>query len=301
MLSPRDHFRNVRGLKVKGAKWNPQTIFKTLESRAWLGVVSHEGNPVLDPEGNEITKAEPLISLETWHRIQSALQERRIGKVNNRTSDASPLLGVIGCKECQANMHHRAQMMSGKQYRYYYCPKKHGKSVKAVEFENAFEQTFLTLLGDKTVMRREYVAAENHTVELMDAKATLNSLMASMMSAQSNTVREALTQQIASVDLRIAHLESLPQREAEWRMVPTGKTYAQEWDYADQEGRRQLLINSGIRALTINLGKGKTPVSFYIPANILERMEDQDASDFRSEESPWELTVQELNELINNN
>lgn len=301
VLSPRDHFRNARGLQVKGAKWNPQTLFKMMESRALLGAVSHEGSPVLDPEGNQISKADPLISLETWQRLQSALKERRIGKVHNRTSDASPLLGVIACKECQANMHHRAQVVNGKRYRYYYCPAKHGKSVKADEFEDAFELTFLNLLGTEEVMRREYVAAEDHTVELMDAKATLDSLMASMMSAQSQTVRDALSRQIGSVDHKISHLESLPQREAEWRMVPTDKTYAQEWESSDQEARRQLLINSGIRALTINLGKGKNPVSLYIPANILDRMKDQAVSDFRSEESPWELSIQELNELVNNN
>lgn len=296
VLSPRDHFRNARGLKVKGAKWNPQSLFKMLESRALLGVVSHEGSPVLDPEGNEISKADPLISLETWHRIQSSLLERRKAKANNRTSDASPLLGVIGCKECQSNMHHRANKVAGKTYRYYYCPNKHGKSVKADDFEKLFEQTFLGLLGNHKVMRREYVAAEDHTVELMDAKATLNSLMASMMSAQSNTVRDALTKQIASVDLRIVHLESLPQREAQWRMVPTDKTYQQEWDYSDQEARRQLLINSGIRALTINLGKGINPVSTYIPANILARMEDgQNVTDFRDiEGDAVEIPVEEF-------
>jgi site-specific DNA recombinase len=300
VLSPRDHFRDARGLKTRGAKWNPQTLFKMLESRALLGVVSHEGAPVLDPEGNEITKADPLISLETWHRIQSSLQERRKVKTNNRTSNASPLLGVIACSECQSNMHHRANLMGGKTYRYYYCPNKHGKSVRADQFEEMFEKAFISILGAEEVMRREYVPAEDHTVELMDAKATLDSLMAAMMSAQSQTVRDALSQQIASVDLRISHLESLPQREAEWRMVPAGKTYAKVWENSDQEERRQLLINSGIRALTINSGGGKSPVSLYIPMNILARMKDGATSDFRSEESSWELSIQDASDLINN-
>lgn len=299
VLSPRDHFRNARGHKVKGAKWNPQTLFKMLESRSLLGVVSHEGAPVLDPEGNQITKAEPLISPETWHRIQSSLQERRKAKTNNRTSDASPLLGVIACLECKSNMHHRANTVDGKKYRYYYCPKKHGKSVRADEFEEMFEKVFIGILGNKEVMRREYVPAEDHTIELMDAKATLNSLMASMMSAQSQTVRDMLSQQIASVDVRITHLESLPQREAQWRMVPAGKTYGQAWKSSDQEARRQLLMNSGIRALTSNSGGGKSPVSLYIPVNILERMKDEATSDFRSEQDPWELSIEEAIDLMN--
>lgn len=308
--APRDYYRQLKkdkaaergelytGKDPEGKKWNSQTMFKLLESKTYLGFVTHDGDTVIDDEGNEVCKAEALLTPDEFNRIQGVVAQRRKAKSSNRTSSASPLLGVILCLECETNMHHRANVVDGKTYRYYYCPKKHGQSVRAEEFENLFELGFLHLVGDEQVMKKQYIPAVDHTAELALKIQTVEDLTAQLTNAKSSMVRDSITRKLEALDTRIAALEALPPQPARTELVATGKTYAQTWATSDQEGRRQLLINSGIRALTTvtNRGRspeevGESPVQLRIPADIKQRMGKGVVTDFRDVEGWGEFEI----------
>lgn len=314
VLTPRDYYRQYKkdraeqrgelytGKDPEWKNWNSQTMFKLLESRTFLGFVTHEGEVVIDDEGVEVCKAEALLTPDEYNRIQGVLKSRRFTKRNNRTSDASPLLGVILCLECDSNMHHRANTVKGKQYRYYYCPNKHGQSVRAGEFEDLFHLTFLRQLGQKQVEKKVYIPAVDHSAELALKVQTVEDLTSQLSNAKSNMVRDSLTAKLAALDARIAVLEELPSMPARTELVPTGKTYEETWMTSDQEARRQLLINSGIRVKTIvtNRGRspeerGESPIEVWIPADISQRMDRQATKDFRDYQAePHDITAEEL-------
>lgn len=45
---------------------------------------------------------------------------------------------------------------------------------------------------------------------------------------------------------RIKTLRELPQRAAGWQTRLTDRTYGREWEAANDEGRRQLMLNAGM-------------------------------------------------------
>lgn len=304
VLTPRDYYRQCRidqaeakgegyfGKQPEGKQWNPQSIFRLLTSKTFLGQVTHEGETVF-VDGDAVLKAEALLSREEFDRIQAKVAGRRFTKTNNRTSQASPLLGVLLCLECESNMHHRGNTVAGKRYRYYYCPKKHGQSVVAEEFEGLFEKAFEKLVGNLEVFEKVYVPAINHTQQLDQAKQNADDLSAMLAGAKSRTRREDIMKQLTILDERIAELEDLPSQPARTELVATGKTYSAEWESSDTEARRQLLINAGIRVLTKVSDKGRSldqpgtsPVEIHLPLDIHSRLGAGVTTDWRDLTSP---------------
>lgn len=289
--TPRDYYRQVRkklaedrgeeyfGKEPEGKPWNSQTLFKILTSKTLMGYVTHDGETIRDDAGLPITKAEELVSPDEWNRLQAALEARRLTKTNNRTSKASPLLGVALCLGCGNPFHHRGQTADGKLYRYYYCRSKCSQSINAEDLESMTEETFLERVGHLEILKKVYIPAVDHTAELEREEQALDELAAMVGKAASKTAKERLQAQIEATDARIVKLESMPQREASTELRPTGRTYAQEWETRDSEGRRQLLLQSGIRLrarLTCRGRKanegGVFEASTYVPEEILERL-----------------------------
>lgn len=302
--TPRDYYRMMRmelsatqgyeytGKPPEGKKWNGQTLFKLIESKTYLGHVTHHGVTETDDQGEPVTKADQLIDTDTWNRVQAAVKARRFTKQNNRTSKASPLLGVILCMECEINMHHRANTVDGKRYRYYYCPDKHGQSVRAEEFEELFGEAFIRIVGDTEVLEKTYVPAIDHTLELQDKSRTAEELATMLTNTKSAAIRATLTAKLSALDARITELEKLPPQPARTEYRPAGYTYAAKWSDSDTEERRQLLLKSGIRVKTIVTGrgrkadaKGEASTQLLFPADILARLGKNVRTDWRTAES----------------
>lgn len=251
-LSPADYIRHRSGEPTRGGPWRGQSVLKMLRSKTLLGYVTHNGVTVRDAEGVPVLKGPALVTQQRFDQLQHELELRTKQKTNNRTSRASPLLGVALCAECEAPMHFRGQTIRGKRYRYYYCRTgRHGRQVRAEQIEELVEQGFLWELGDSNRREKVFVPAENHQIELEGARRAVEEITPLLGTMASTTVLSSLTEQLRALDSRIKQLEALPVSESGWKYVDLDETYGQAWSTADTEGRRQLLLKAEITALVI--------------------------------------------------
>ncbi|MBN3459849.1 recombinase family protein, partial [Mycobacterium sp. DSM 3803] len=274
--SSRDRQRQLQGKPTTGAAWSTTTLHRLLESKTLLGYTVHQGDA--DPE---VMKSEPILTASEFRSLQAALELRKRPKTTNRTGNASPLLGVAFCLECQSPMHQKSQVAKGKRYRYYYCSDKpqHGNKIPGEWLESVLEETFLDELGDIEVHEPVIIPASDHTDELESARMRLEVVTEAMRKATSLTVLETLAEQIAELDSRIGELESLPVEAARTEHVPTGRTYAEDWENSDTEARRRLLLDSGIRYEVLLEGRtraanqgGAFKSNLFVPQDIRDRM-----------------------------
>lgn len=277
VLCPSDYIRQRNGEPIRGDSWHSRSIYKMLRSKTLLGHVTHNGVTVRDADGVPVRKGPELISRSKYDQLQSVLASRAFAKTNNRTSKASPLLGVLVCKDCEALMYHRGQTVRDRQYRYYRCPSKHSPQIQADIAEELVEETFLRELGDHRVQERIFIQAEDHQSELEEALRAVEELTSLMGTITSNTMRSRLTGQLRALDGRICELESLPARDSYWEYREINQTYAEVWGVSDTEGRRQLLLRAGITARAKLVGKtrgtpGSLEFELHIPDDVRSRM-----------------------------
>lgn len=271
---------NDRGLPApRGGKWTDNTVWKMLTAKYMIGHATYEGRSIRDDHGLPVLNAEPILSQQRWNDLQAAVQLRKTPEESKRTKNVSPLLGVALCKVCESRMVHRTYYRdTGKgEYRYYHCPNKHFPQIVAEDLEEILGETFLHELGEHKVCERVFIQAENHQIELEEANRAVDELTALVGTMTSDTLRKRLTEQLRALDFRVSELEKLPTREARWEYRETDKTYREEWETADTEQRRQLLLRSGITARVAVNGKtratpGAVDFELRIPDDVRERL-----------------------------
>ncbi|WP_280350320.1 recombinase family protein [Nocardia abscessus] len=261
-------------------KWLPSTIWGIIQSKYLMGHATHKDETVRDGEGRPVLYADPLLSRDEWDNLQRAIAERRLPGASTRTKKTSPLHAVVLCPDCEDPLFHKVYNRNyGKRlYRYYHCrDKAHGGQIDADIVETRLEESFLEELADEPVRERVYIPAQDHQAELSEAMSAVDELTALLGTTKSDMLRRRLMEQLASLDERILTLEKLPQREASWDYRATGETYGEAWAKADTEGRRQLLLKSGITATVKVIGKsranpGSLICNIRIPEHIKQRM-----------------------------
>lgn len=256
-LAPSDYTRTRAGKPTRGVKWTTNTLRTILGSKSMLGYMTHKSVPVRDAEGYPILKGPELISQQRFDRLQEALNAKSF-KVTNRSVGASPLLGVAVCGLCGRLMHLRQNHSKprNKTYRYYQClggsmtgTKDHPTNViKADDLEELVESGFLFEYGSQNVREKVYVEAPDHQIELEQARTAVEELMPLLGTVTSTSVRSMLTGQLSALDSRIEALEKLPTRESGWEWQNHQETYAEAWEPADADARRQMLIKRGVTA-----------------------------------------------------
>ncbi|AEL17730.1 serine integrase [Mycobacterium phage Cuco] len=287
-LAPSDYIRARAGRKTRGTKWSNAQIRQLLKSKTLLGHVTHNGSTVRDDDGIPIRKGPALISEEKFDQLQAALDARSF-KVTNRSAKASPLLGVAICGLCGRPMHIRQHRRNGNLYRYYRCdsgshsggggaaPEHPSNIIKADDLEALVEEHFLDEVGGFNVQEKVYVPASDHRAELDEAVRAVEELTQLLGTMTSATMKSRLMGQLTALDERIARLENLPSEGARWDYRATDQTYAEAWEEADTEGRRQLLIRSGITAEVKVTGgdrgvRGVLEFHLKVPEDVRERL-----------------------------
>ena len=261
----------------RGGVWHHNTVWRIAQAKYLLGHATYDGQTVRDAKGQPVLYAEPMLTREKWDAVQRALELRKTPESSKRTRNTSPLLGVAECLECGAGLVHRTYYRdTGKKvYRYYHCPNKHFPQIPSETVEELVEQTFLEEVGDHPVQERVYVPREDHQAELDEAVRAVDELTSLLGTITSDTMRSRLTGQLSALDSRISELEKLPTSEAHWEYRQTDETYADAWEAADTEARRQLLLRSGITACIKLVGKTRTTpggleFELRVPPNVRE-------------------------------
>jgi DNA invertase Pin-like site-specific DNA recombinase len=239
----------------------PQTVWNMVTSKYLLGHATYEGRTVRDRKGQPVLNAEPVLTQDEWDRLQKAVAARR--QVQTRTAGVSVMHGVAFCPVCDHQLYSRRYKATARhgEYRYYFCPNRHGRNIPAAKVEKLVFDTFLEEFGDQPVLDRVYVPAEDHQIELEAAERAVEELSALVGTMTSQHMRTRLTEQMRALDLEIARLEATPSREAGWAYEETGQTFADVWPTATAEQKRKMIIDAGITARLI---LKTTQIDFYI-------------------------------------
>ncbi|WP_349307625.1 recombinase family protein [Rhodococcus sp. IEGM 1351] len=291
VLTPGDYYRTVRagtpslhkddGIIEPRSKWAPTTIRQLLRSKALRGHVHHDGETVRGDDGQPLQMAEPLVTTDEWELIQSYLDRRAESRKGIKRSESSPLSGVAVCLVCDNPLHHTRHKARGRYYRYYRCAEKHTTQIPAERLEELVEEHFLGRVGDLEVRERVWVPGDSRDADLKDAQSALDELTKALGGMRSAQAVQRIHEQLRAVDARIFELESTPAREARWEYRATGGTYLDAWGAADTDGRRELLLRSGITvAVHLETGgvrrskfhDGTVSADIRIPAGFYESL-----------------------------
>ncbi|MDG4750608.1 recombinase family protein [Micromonospora sp. WMMD718] len=252
----------------KGGKtWRNVNVGSMMRSRALLGeytfksINGEDGIPV-DP-----VRAEPLISVQEFNQLQEALagNPKRV-----RETGVSLLNGIGFCAFCGEPMYHRTMKESIKKsggrrkgYRYYGCggqwSRRNDCKVKALRgewIEDAVAEIVLAHIGDLEIMRKQRIGGVSHAAEIAELETALEDLLA-RSEGKGPAVLKAYQKRIDAVEAKLEALAAIPEREPEVRLVSTGQTYADAWESADVDGRRELLQAAELTVFMANPQEGR--------------------------------------------
>ncbi|WFS15181.1 recombinase family protein [Rhodococcus aetherivorans] len=294
-LSPRHYHSTVKAgaprLQLEPgeerlSKWETTSVRNLLRSPTLRGYVHHDGRIIRDDDGLPLQFAEALVDPDEWEALQAALDNARDRRSKYQRPDSGPLSGVLTCAFCGRKLNVTRQTKRQRQRTYYYtyyrCPDiadHPGASLIPAELaETLVEEQFLDDVGDLPVRERVWVSGDSREQELREAVRALDDLTQLVGTMTSETARERLAGQISAIDTRIRELEAQPAREAHWEYREVGGTYRDVWQSLDTEGRRTLLLKSGISValgITGRLGP-KTPgalqAHIHVPEPLAEAL-----------------------------
>jgi hypothetical protein len=112
--------------------------------------------------------------------------------------------------------------------------------------EAQLEDMLLKAVGDLEYYDTETVEGIDHSAEIEDIERRIADVVM-MMAGRSDGVKQMLTGRVAELGAALEELQQQPVTESETVYVPTGETYGEIWGRADQQERRELLVDSGIK------------------------------------------------------
>jgi site-specific DNA recombinase len=110
---------------------------------------------------------------------------------------------------------------------------------------------FLARYGAGEVMRKVYDPGTGHAAQIAELEATRARLREDRQAGLYDSAEDAewYRTEYRRLGEEITALKALPERKPGMRMVPTGRTIAQEWDKADDARRREMLPEFEVRVV----------------------------------------------------
>jgi site-specific DNA recombinase len=257
--SPGDRRAQLYGRPVKGGPWTGHTLKHILCSEAALGYLMHGGRPVLGADGRPVRLAEPLWDRATRDALVTATAPRRDG---TRAPKGMRLLtGTAFCGNCGARLHVTGRGHSRYAYAYECTARIRGirasaqcRPAPAMALSAADALVggwFLARYGSGEVMRKIYDPGTGHAAQIAELEATRTRLREDRQAGLYDDAGDAewYRTEYRRLTEEIAALKALPERKPGMRMVPTGRTIAQEWDAADNARRREMLAEFEVRVV----------------------------------------------------
>lgn len=274
-LTARDRWRRAIGEPIKGERWSTSTVTKILTSPSLLGQKLHGSSPLYLPDGSPLIAADPVFDKGEWESLQAAIKKRQ--REPYRRYGASPLNGVTFCAKCKGSATHVVVFKENdRQYRYYRCTSQRAPkpcpqvSMRAEDVEQLVEQTFLEQAGSFNVASKSWMPGEDHTEELERVRSAIKRLENERDTAVSwdEEDEETYVERKDRLVARRNELKKKPQRSSGWVYTDTGETYRDAWCKADVQGRRQLLLDAGVRFEIHSM----TEWDVLIPEDIKDRL-----------------------------
>ena len=270
------------GRKPKGGKWSGMHIRRALSSPALLGqvetadpVLDKQGKPVyvggrkqygeryvlLDESGVPVQRAEPVVSYETFNRLQELFKQRSQGK-RQYANSSSLLTGVVFCGCCGAPAY-KISGSKGRKPRYRCRTKQYqsgdcSSSVSTVEFEwlnDLMEELLLKLMQGSVKREKRWRQGTDTTEEQEELKYNLDGLIAKLGTdpfTVGSRAFELLEERIAGMSKRLEELEARDPVASGWEWIDTNETFEQWWHGLEVREKNQFLKDAGVRVEFVN-------------------------------------------------
>jgi DNA invertase Pin-like site-specific DNA recombinase len=242
------------GKPVKDTLWKATSVRKILGSRAAIGAtVLTDGTPVRDEEGMIVYRADALVSLDVWERVQARLASNPVApKINSW-----PLTGIAFCAACGGPMYASTSKYGGKEYRYLCCVhslRRDGictaRRVGADDLEAAVGRELLALIGNRELTENKLTPGRDYSTEIAKVAEEIGHLFSKIQvdALSGKDVREDQAT-LARAQEELTRLHNLKPVQARMEPRSTGQTFRQRWESLDVSGRNEFLRSNTVRAL----------------------------------------------------
>ena len=270
----RDRFAEHKGREVKRYQWNPGPLKRSLSSPTLLGYsvtrepltdaqgrVQRDSNGkkkfgletvIRSDDGTPIVRAEPILTVPVFERLQAELSSRENRKEPTKRSSAL-LLQVIRCGVCDRPAY-RLKGGAGRAARYRCASAQYkatcgNRTIRQDYADDAVSTLVLTMLGDSERMERTWDSGSDHSAELAELDATLTDLTGQLGTGpfKAGTPQRArLDQRISELASRQEELVKVETMAAGWSWEPTGEMFSEWWERQTLEQRNVWLRTMGI-------------------------------------------------------
>ena len=287
-----DQDRIVKGLEPLGGKWYGNHIHRVLSTPTLLGqievsdlIVDKQGRPILkngkkqygeryvlrDDSGNPIVRAEPVVSAETYAKLQKLLESRSFS-ISVAREALSLLTGVLFCGYCGAPAYKMAQG-KGRRIRYRCSTRQKDRGecanpVATVDFEwinSTFEDYLLGLMSGAMRRQRVWNPGNNTAEEQADLEMRLQDLIPLLGKppyVPGSTAFEMLQENITALSNRLEDLKKAAVIDPGWEWESTGELFSDWWNSLDVNGKNRFLKESEVEIYYRNRAdrkRGDTP------------------------------------------
>ncbi|NVK76072.1 recombinase family protein [Streptomyces morookaense] len=234
--------------KKRPAQWVSETIRNMLKNPTLLGWKMHARKPVRDDQGNPVmATTQPILTREEFDQVAVLITPKPTAEKAPRRKDSPALLlRVIHCDGCGGRMY--LNKSSGN----YGCSSyKYGThcdapaTVRATWVDEYVTAEFLRTAGPVQIARVTEIPGYDPQPEIDATVAEMEEHDEQKGRRKSKAGMAAWQRRADALEARLAELESREKREPRREVVSTGRTFADEWQAADTEGKRAMLIDSG--------------------------------------------------------
>jgi hypothetical protein len=278
--------------------WQLTVVRDMLLSPVMRGhLVKKDGTVVRNESGAPVLQGEPLIDDDTWHQLQEALNRLSQEPSAPRRSDGHPLLGVLVCGICEANMYiswykerrggrgAKATPTGVKREIFKCLGKAHAQGVgaQAIYAEPVLkfaEEQFLAHMGPFRRTQVIRVAGVDNRAEIADLTADVEELSARLAQLRGPAADGVMAQLQARSD-RLEALQAEPVKPAREEIVELDTTWADDWRAKrDPLARRQMLHEAGARITVHPPERWRAPAEERLTFEIGTHVDpEQDALD----------------------
>lgn len=244
------YWLNDNGFKTTGGKaWSFQTLRRYLRNPRLVGWRVHQKKVLLDKQTGEPVKGlwEPLIDLDTWERLQVALDDRynsaKKGRTARRNARFYLLTGIVKCGVCNSAMYGSKQPNDRFNY---VCGNGdyngHSNAISGRTLDYGIEQMMLRVAAEEPLDAQpdeEWYGEQ----ELAQAKEDLQDVMARALQAQ-GAMRNILYAQAEELGNKVDEMQN---DRAQWISETTGPVISaltpEVWETLDIDQKREAIAD----------------------------------------------------------
>ncbi|MFJ6012329.1 recombinase family protein [Streptomyces sp. NPDC092952] len=263
ILSPQDELAVMYGREPKGILWSDHSLRRILTSKAALGYLLSQGEPICDEHGEPIKIAPELWDYSTHLAlVEKCAPEPRDttkGRPFGRAGQGKELYSSRGiCGLCSHSL--RASHKGG-----YHCNARHrgvadhckpSPNMRAHLFDQEATKVFLDEFGDCQVMERVYIAGTNYAARIAEIQASRARLREDRKAGmyEDEDDYEWYKEEYRRMGDKIAQLKKLPETPSGIKSVPTGKTIREQWESGTLQSRQEILSEFGVKVTLLPRG-----------------------------------------------